>query len=230
MTSLGIIVAAAGLSRRFGDFPKLLELLQGKPLFCHCLLTFTDAFPEARIAVAVPATLLERFREAAAACLPNTALPRILFVVGGDSRTESVRLAMEALLAHGAAPTFLAVHDAARPYCTAATLQRCLEALTADGSLNGVIAGRPCTDTIHTVDAAGLLTGTPPRVSLRAAETPQVFRTEALLCAYAAYAAKPSLPLPTDEADLVLRAGPCRLAVVVPDEANPKVTYAADLP
>ena len=229
--SLGILVAAGGASRRFGGSPKLLAPLRGRPLFCHCLLTFAAAFPEAPIIVAVPADLQERFRSAAAECLPEAAMAHVAFVVGGGTRTESVGLALEHLRAHAAVlPAYVAVHDAARPYVTAATVQRCLDALEADASLDGVLAGRPCTDTIHTVDEAGLLVGTPPRNALRTAETPQVFRIEILIKAYAAYAAHLPSSLPTDEADLVLRSGPCRLAVVVPEEANPKITYAADLP
>ncbi len=229
--SLGILIAAAGASRRFGEIPKLLEPLRGTPLFCHCLQTFGHAFPEAQIVVAVPADLQGRFQTAAADCLPKAALKRIVFTAGGETRTESVRLALTHLLSIVAVPPALvAVHDAARPYITADALKKCVAALETDASLDGALVGRPCTDTVHTVDEAGLVSGTPPRAFLCAAETPQLFRTEVLLCAYAAYAAKPSLPLPTDEADLVLRSGPRRIAVVMTGEANPKITYAADLP
>jgi 2-C-methyl-D-erythritol 4-phosphate cytidylyltransferase len=181
--------------------------------------------------MAVPAALLERFRTAAFAHLPEAICPRLSFAVGGTTRTESINLALKSLLSRTSAPpAFVAVHDAARPYVTADALKKCLGRLKADASLDGALVGRPCTDTVHTVDEAGLVIGTPPRAALCAAETPQVFRTEALLCAYAAYAAKPSLPLPTDEADLVLRSGPRRIAVVMTGEANPKITYATDLP
>ena len=45
--------------------------------------------------------------------------------------------------------------------------------------------GIPLVDTVKTVDADGVITGTPDRASLRAVQTPQGFAREVLVAAYA---------------------------------------------
>ena len=44
--------------------------------------------------------------------------------------------------------------------------------------------GIPLVDTVKTVDADGVITGTPDRASLRAVQTPQGFAREVLVAAY----------------------------------------------
>ena len=71
------------------------------------------------------------------------------------------------------------VHDGARPGLDSALLERALLAVEA-APHGAAIAGVPVKDTIKTVDAAGRVTGTPPRESLWAAQTPQVFAYDLL--------------------------------------------------
>ena len=86
-----------------------------------------------------------------------------------------------------------------------------------------VVPGEPVVDTIKSVDAAGLVTGTPERQSLRAVQTPQGFDRATL-----GRGPMPHGSLATDDAALVERLG---LPVLVVD-GHPdafKVTTPADL-
>jgi 2-C-methyl-D-erythritol 4-phosphate cytidylyltransferase len=94
-------------------------------------------------------------------------------VAGGATRSESVRHALDA------APeaSVVVVHDAARPLVTVELVRRCVDAL--EEGFDGVIAAIPVTDTVKEVEQ-GRVVGTPDRGRLWAAQTPQVFRAEAL--------------------------------------------------
>ena len=63
--------------------------------------------------------------------------------------------------------------------CSSGSSRRC-----AAGAA-GAVPGIPLVDTVKTVDADGVITGTPDRASLRAVQTPQGFAREVLVAAYA---------------------------------------------
>lgn len=144
--------------------------------------------------------------------------PRIRIVMGGGTRTESVRRALAALPEE---LDVIAVHDAARPLITRAVVASCIEAA---GRGEGAVAGRPAVDTMKTVDDHGYVTGTPARARLWHAHTPQVFPAHVLRRAYENAAAAT-----TDDAGLVEALG---MPVRMVDEgaANLKITRPEDLP
>lgn len=145
---------------------------------------------------------------------------RVTVVAGGEARADSVA---NALAATGA--DLVVIHDAARPLVTPELVDLVVERLAHDESLAGAIAVGPVTDTIKRVDDAGAeVAETIDRDSLRAAQTPQAFRADALREALAASAAAAA----TDEAMLVEAAGG-RVAVVESPAPNPKVTGPEDL-
>ena len=149
-------------------------------------------------------------------------------VSGGATRAESV---LNALAAVGTG--MVAIHDAARPLLRPALVEALVADLDADEAAAGVIAAAPVTDTIKRGSPHGRADrGEPPVVSetldrreLWRAQTPQVFRTEALREALAA-AERPADA--TDEAMLVEAAGGVVLIHPVA-EPNLKVTTALDL-
>jgi 2-C-methyl-D-erythritol 4-phosphate cytidylyltransferase len=154
-------------------------------------------------------------------------------VAGGASRAESVANALAAV-----GTGYVAIHDAARPLLTPALVEALVADLDASPDAAGVIAAAPVTDTIkrsETVsgafppDGGGnallAIAGTEDRAQLWRAQTPQVFRAEALRGALAA-AARPEAA--TDEAMLVEDAGGTVLIHPVTEE-NPKVTTPLDL-
>jgi 2-C-methyl-D-erythritol 4-phosphate cytidylyltransferase len=132
----------------------------------------------------------------------------------------------------------VAIHDAARPLLTAELIEGVVMTLVADPEAAGAIAAAPIADTIKAanrllnsdahgvIDSALAVESTLDRDGLWAAQTPQVFRTEALREALAVYPV--DAPAPTDEATLVEAAGGRVLIHPAPAE-NLKVTTPLDL-
>ena len=106
------------------------------------------------------------------------------------------------------------------------SLERVLEAVSGDPTLDAAIAAAPVSDTIKRVDADGRVLETLDRSSLWAVQTPQVFRRPVL--ERALDAGPEELARATDDAWLVERLGGS-VAVVSCDEQNFKVTTAGDL-
>lgn len=157
----------------------------------------------------------------------------IAVVPGGATRAQSVSNALEAV-----GTGCVAVHDAARPLLTPALVEALVADLDANPDAAGVIAAAPVTDTIKRTTASRgsfrtpgdrkeprVVEGTEDRARLWRAQTPQVFRTEALRGALAA-AVRPDEA--TDEAMLVEAAGGTLLIHPVA-EPNLKVTTPLDL-
>jgi 2-C-methyl-D-erythritol 4-phosphate cytidylyltransferase len=142
-------------------------------------------------------------------------------VVGGASRSESVRNAL------AAAPEaeIAVVHDAARPLVTPELVERCIAAIHAPG-VTGAIAAAPVTDTIKEADGSGRVLRTLDRNALWAIQTPQVFWVEPLRAALDVDAA--TLAAASDDAALVEAAGGTVAVVEAPRE-NLKVTTPLDL-
>ncbi|MGY1689171.1 2-C-methyl-D-erythritol 4-phosphate cytidylyltransferase [Geodermatophilus sp. SYSU D01105] len=206
------IVAAAGSGLRLGaDRPKALVPLGGRALVCWAVDALRDG-GVAEVVVAIPAAEFSAFA---------TVLPMdVRLVAGGDTRTASVRAALEAA---GSPADAVLVHDAARPLTPPEVVARVLAAVAAGAP--AVVPVLPVVDTTVTVDPDGLLTGTLPRTELRRVQTPQGFARDALVAAYG------RLP---DDADLtddaaVVRAAGIPVATVAGDERAAKVTVAHDL-
>jgi 2-C-methyl-D-erythritol 4-phosphate cytidylyltransferase len=155
-------------------------------------------------------------------------------VPGGSTRARSVANALE-----GVGSELVAIHDAARPLLTPELVEALVAALEANPDAAGVIAAAPVTDTVKRAvkkSRGQLSTDTVPnrplviertenRSELWAAQTPQVFRTEALRAALTA-AERPEEA--TDEAMLVEEAGGTVLIHPVAGQ-NLKVTTPLDL-
>jgi 2-C-methyl-D-erythritol 4-phosphate cytidylyltransferase len=140
-------------------------------------------------------------------------------VDGGATRAQSVANALEAV-----GTELVAIHDAARPLVTPALIEGVVATLGADPAAAGAIAAAPVTDTIKRA-ADSVIEATLDRSRLWAAQTPQVFRAEALR---AALAAAPDPDAATDEAMLLEAAGE-RVLIHPVGEPNPKVTTPSDL-
>lgn len=190
--------------------PKAFVNLAGRPMLEHALAGLRDSGVVDSVVVAVP---------------PNrTDQAKLIFggdaviVAGGFDRTESVRLALAAV---GDAE-FVLVHDAARALTPASLIVRVVQALR-----NGhaaVVPALPVSDTIKSVDANGVVLGTPERAGLRAVQTPQGFRTELLRRAYEQVAAGGF----TDDASVVEMTG-APVQVVDGDPLAFKITTPNDL-
>ena len=138
-------------------------------------------------------------------------------VVGGDTRSASVRAGLAALPAD---VDIVLVHDAARPFASTGLYQRVIAAVV-DGA-DGAVPGIAVADTIKMVDPNGRVVATPDRSTLVAVQTPQGFRRAALAAAHFAGGEA------TDDAALVEAHGG-RVVVVEGEPDNRKITVPADL-
>lgn len=148
-------------------------------------------------------------------------------VAGGANRTETVSLALSSLKSSSSSssasdPTFVLVHDAARPLTPPSLIVRVVEALR--GGAPGVVPALPLSDTIKAVDANGVVLGTPERAGLRAVQTPQGFATDLLVRAYQQAGSAAF----TDDASLVEHIGG-QIHVVDGDPLAFKITTQLDL-
>ena len=217
MRDVGVVVAAAGGSRRFGR-NKLFELLDGMPLFCHSLRRFAAAVPDGATVLVVAAGSEHRFRRAMESYVETSASIRI--VPGGSTRQESVLNGLDAL---PESAEIVAVQDAARPYSSLSLLKACIESARKRGA---GVAARRVIDTIKIASPDGRVTSTPARRTLWAAETPQVFPRQALLTAYR-FVEKQNLSV-TDDSQAV-ECGGGDVFLVEHEDPNPKITFPHDL-
>jgi 2-C-methyl-D-erythritol 4-phosphate cytidylyltransferase len=174
VTNTVAVVPAAGSGQRLAaGVPKAFFHLDGRTLVERAVSCLLESGVVDRVVVAVPA---DRTGQA------KLILGREATVVaGGANRGESVGRALAAV-ADAQQPSFVLVHDAARPLTPPGLVVRVVEALRAGHS--AVVPALPLSDTIKAVDANGMVLGTPERAGLRAVQTPQGFATELLLRAY----------------------------------------------
>jgi 2-C-methyl-D-erythritol 4-phosphate cytidylyltransferase len=154
-------------------------------------------------------------------------------VEGGATRAESVSNALAVVETE-----VVAIHDAARPLVTAEALEALVADLDATPEADAVIAASAITDTVkrsskstRQLVSSGntnrrIVAETVDRSTLWAAQTPQVFRTEALRRALQVDVAARNAA--TDEAMLIEAAGGTVLLHEVTGP-NLKVTTPADL-
>ena len=138
-------------------------------------------------------------------------------VEGGATRSESVRNGL-ARVPEGA--DIVCVHDAARPFATAALFTRVIAAV--EGGADAAVPALEVADTIKEIDAHGVVVRTPQRDRLVAVQTPQAFRAATLRAAHHRGGEA------TDDAALVEAIGG-RVVVVQGDPQNRKLTVPDDL-
>jgi 2-C-methyl-D-erythritol 4-phosphate cytidylyltransferase len=224
-----LLIAAAGSGRRMGATGnKLLLPLAGRPLLAWTLeasLACSDVRWIGVVGQPVDAeaiaALVAEVRQGATARSP---LAPVVWIVGGDTRQDSVRRGLAALPADAEQ---VLIHDGARCLVEADLLHRCCEAL-GEAALAGagIIAATPVTDTIKEVGEGGLIKSTPDRSVLWAAQTPQGFGVGPLRQAHARAEAQGWTV--TDDAALFERLGwPVQVLEAPP--SNIKVTTPFDL-
>jgi 2-C-methyl-D-erythritol 4-phosphate cytidylyltransferase/2-C-methyl-D-erythritol 2,4-cyclodiphosphate synthase len=168
-----VVVAAGRGLRAGGDRPKQYRQILGEPVIRPSL---------AALATHGDISLVQPVVHPDDAALYQTAiagLDLLAAVPGGATRQASVRAGLEALAPRR--PELVLVHDAARPFASAALITRAIAAARASGAAVPVL---PVADTVKTVDAAGTVTGTVDRAHLRIVQTPQAFGFAALLAAH----------------------------------------------
>jgi 2-C-methyl-D-erythritol 4-phosphate cytidylyltransferase len=197
------IVVGAGRGDRFGR-PKQFCMLGSARVIDHAVTLMTAVCDG--VVVVLPAGVTWDGAPVAAA------------VMGGDSRSDSVRAGLRAVPDEA---EVVLVHDAARPLATLALCDAVIDAVTRGA--DAAIPALPVTDTLKRVDGTCVV-DTVDRAHLVAVQTPQAFRASALRAAHASAA---HLEV-TDDAAVVEATG--GRAVIVPaDPRNVKITTPVDL-
>jgi 2-C-methyl-D-erythritol 4-phosphate cytidylyltransferase/2-C-methyl-D-erythritol 2,4-cyclodiphosphate synthase len=221
MSVAAIIVAAGRGSRAGGEIPKQYKSLAGKPVIAYSLETLLAHAPVDAVLPVIRPDDRSRYEDAVASLGVSAGRLRQP-VDGGETRQQSVFRGLEALTED--APELVLVHDAARPFASAALLGR---AIAAGRSRGGAVPGVVPTDTIKIVDAGSRVLATPERARLRAIQTPQAFAFGPLLEAHRRAARDGLRSFPEDGA-LAEWAG-LTVTVFEGEAANVKLTHEADL-
>ena len=216
--NVAIVVAAGKGTRLGGNRPKQFLELGGIPVIIHTLRQFERCQEINEIIVALPADttagFLSRAEEFGLRKPAQT-------VVGGETRAQSVRNALQAIKR----AEIVAVHDGVRPFVTPQEIDLVVQAAQANGA---AILTAPVADTIKEI-RDGRIIRTLPRAGLRRALTPQCFRYELLQRAYQQLADAEAEGIEvTDDSVLVERLG-VEIVAVEGSARNIKITQEQDI-
>ncbi len=208
------ILVAAGRSARMG-FDKLFYRIHGREIVW---LSFEKLAANAYVDEIVVVAGESREKLVALLQKQETATPWRV-VDGGACRAESVAAGVAA--ADDA--VLVAIHDAARPFVSDAVIARSVEAALRVGAAAPAL---PMRDTVKQVQE-DFVAATVPRDRLAAVQTPQVFRRDAFIQAFAAIP-KEEYPELTDDCMVMERAGQ-PVMLVEGEQTNRKITTQEDL-
>ena len=221
-----LLIPAAGMGRRMGSEltkrglsqrNKLLLKLLEKPLLAWSLLAAERSSSIKWIGIMGQSADFPEFKQ----ILSGLELSKpVELIIGGNTRQESVYNGLQALPLDA---DRVLIHDGARCLATPELFDRCSEALF---SCRGLIAAVPVKDTIKVVDSQGVITDTPDRNNLWAAQTPQGFEVSLLKDCHER--GKELGWQVTDDAALFEKCG-LPVQIVRGEETNLKVTTPVDL-
>ena len=210
------VIVAAGSSRRMQGVDKICAQLGGSPVILRSIAAF-EASPYIDEIIVVTR---EDLIPVVGHLVNDFGMKKVRCIVkGGESRAESVQrglmhISREAELA--------AIHDGARPLVSGAVIARTVSLAAEKGA---AIPAIPVKDTVKRV-ANGVISDTPPRSELFAAQTPQVFKADVLKAALTKVMEE-KLEI-TDDASAVELLG-MSVNIAEGDECNIKITTRADL-
>lgn len=213
-----VVLPAAGRSSRFHDKEKKpFATLDGRAVWLRSAELFITRSDVVQCIIIVAKDDQEMFRRRYGA---NIAFMNVQIADGGAERFDSVANALTLVKPEA---DFVAVHDAVRPCLTEAMI----DAVFSDANKHGAaLLAISVTDTVKKVDAQRKVLSTLPRQGLWLAQTPQVFRREWLM---EAYAKRKELGKDiTDDAQLVEAAGH-PVHVVEGSSSNIKITTKGDV-
>ncbi len=197
-----MIVVAAGSGVRFGEDKMMLQVA-GLPLVAHTVAA-VSGHADRCILVCRPDQM---------PALSELA-PGVDLVPGGPTRTASEMAGLEAV---GEAASLIGIHDGARPLVGPALVEQLFDTAARLGGAVPVVE-------------PGLLVRRSDLVKIDnavVAQTPQVFRGEDLLAAFAAAADVGFVG--ADTAEVVRRFGTLEIGTVLGDPGNIKVTEPEDI-
>ncbi len=216
MATFAVILPAAGQSRRFSKDKRKKPFvdLKGRAVWLRSAELFVNRDDVVQTLVVVSPDDMEWFKEK---FRPNVAFMNIDIVAGGAERADSVQNALAKVREDA---DFVAVHDAARPLMVSEWIDEVFQAAEESGA---AIPAIPVSSTLKRVGKNNVIEETVSRDGLWEAQTPQVFRRELLV---EAYAKRDGLQA-TDEAQMVEQLGHA-ITVVQGSSMNFKITTSSD--
>ncbi len=204
------VVVAAGKGERLGT-PKQFLLLGGIPLLLWSVRAMVEHPSVGEVVVVLPAGMVES---------PPGWLVGVgvRWCAGGGTRRESAGRGIDAVSSDS---DLVLIHDAARPFVTAAVIERVVAAAADEGAALPVL---PVVDTIKRLES-GTVMETVDRSRLARAQTPQGFRAQ-LIREVHVWAERTSRAA-SDDAALCEVQG-YRVVAVEGDPHNVKITTAED--
>jgi 2-C-methyl-D-erythritol 4-phosphate cytidylyltransferase len=215
--SFAVILPAAGRSSRFNDKEKKpFATLDGRAVWLRSAELFVTRSDVCQCIIVVAREDQEVFKRRYGA---NLAFMNVHQVEGGEERFDSIANALTVVKGEAG---LVAIHDAVRPCVTDKQIDLVFARAAETGA---ALLAIPLTDTLKKVEG-GRVESTIPRKGLWLAQTPQVFRKDWLV---EAYAQRGGLGRHiTDDAQLVEASGH-PVHVVEGAMANLKITTRADL-
>src|SRR5262249_30607014 len=214
--TFAVILAAAGKSSRFKDknYKKPFAPLDNRAVWLHSAEKFLNRKDVAQTILVISPDDSEYFMSKFGA---NVAILGVQVIDGGTERADSIQKALEKVSPQ---IDFVVVHDAARPCLADEWISEVFAAAEKSGA---AIPAIPVGGTLKRV-SGGAIVETVSREGLWEAQTPQVFRRELLMKAYAQRGGM----VATDDAHLVERLGQ-KVAIVPGSAVNLKITTREDL-
>jgi 2-C-methyl-D-erythritol 4-phosphate cytidylyltransferase len=216
--SVGAIICAAGVSKRFGGKRKKPFVdVGGRAVFLRSVELFADREDVKQVLLAIPGDDEELVNVKWG---PNLKFFNVKIYVGGAERFETVEKGL-ALMKDGI--ELIAVHDAVRCCVTKNWVDK---VIAAAGKTGAAILACAVTATVKEVEGH-TITRTVDRTGLYEAQTPQVFDAALLKEAYANLDKLDRSKI-SDDAQLVEALGR-EVSIVETDSSNIKVTGGADI-
>ena len=206
MKIIALILAAGRGTRAGGVNPKQWQHLGNKRIIDHSIDLFKDISRINNVMVVLHPDDLQLLNRS-----------DVLFTKGGNTRSESVKLGLEALKKNEM-PDYVLIHDAARPSTPLTVIDNVLDNLD---SADAVSPGLPITDTLWEVIDEEVMQ-TKSRKNIWRAQTPQGFNFKKILDAHLA-----SSSTATDDVEVATSAG-IKVKVIHGSEKNIKITTAED--
>jgi len=209
---LGVVIVAAGGSRRMGGINKKFAPLEGKPLLAWAV----DTCHRCNLVKQIVLVLNDKDLTRGLKLKEERGWSKVVTCLGGARRQDSVREGLKRIKYCD----WVMIHDGVRPFLTLDLMENGLEAARETGA---AVAAVPVKDTIKLADSEKLIKETLQRDRLWAAQTPQIFSFDVITKAYGKLAAEV-----TDDAAAVEHLG-YKVKLYMGDYNNIKVTTPEDL-
>ena len=218
MAKVSIIIASAGKGERFGsDEKKTFAKIDGRPVFIRTLEMFINRDDVCQTLLVVSPDEVGQMKDKYG---PNLGFMGVKLVEGGDTRCQSVANGLKEVRDDA---DLVAIHDAVRPCVT----EDMINAVFAEAVKGGAaILASPLHGTIKRVSGSNVIDETVPRESLYEAQTPQVFKRDLVVDAFAKLPEDCSQI--TDDAQVIEMYGH-PVSVVNSDPSNLKITTRGDI-